>query len=570
MQVALLVSPCLHAQIPISVEISGLDIKLETNVRLYLSLEQQKDHALMSPGRLRRLHRKAPGEIAAALQPYGFYRPQLDSSLVRAESGEWRASYNIDPGPAIPLGEFNFSVDSPMQTDAAFQSLMESKSLSIGEAFSHIAYDDFKNGLAKLAAEKGYFLARFTEHRVEIDLDAYEARVYLGYEGGPRFRFGDVLLQQDVLEAEKFRRYIPFARGDYYELDKVIDFQQALNDSGYFQRVEISPGEATTGSDEIPIEVRLSPRKKHRYTFGLGYGTDTGARASLGWQVPLVNRRGHKFDSELLVSELGYDVSANYRVPVLNPRTDQLVYSIRETEEVFEDSESTLSVVGVSLNHGRGKWRETLSLEYQQEDFVAADDSGSSNLLIPGIGWSRIWGGEFINVLDGLRLDISLRGASADLASDIDFAQLQGGIKFITSLDPHNRFIVRGGFGSTSTQDFDRLPTSLRFYSGGARTVRGYAYQSLGPTDDDGEVVGGKYMVYGGIEFQHYFDERWGIALFHDTGNAIDNLDDDLESGAGFGLRWKSPVGPVAIDLANAVSDDDRPWRLHVNIGPDL
>jgi translocation and assembly module TamA len=76
--------------------------------------------------------------------------------------------------------------------------------------------------------------------------------------------------------------------------------------------------------------------------------------------------------------------------------------------------------------------------------------------------------------------------------------------------------------------------------------------------------------MFGGIEFEHYFNDRWGLALFYDAGNAIDDLGDDLESGAGFGWRWKSPVGPVRIDLANAISDPDRPWRLHINIGPDL
>ncbi|MDH3389145.1 MAG: BamA/TamA family outer membrane protein, partial [Gammaproteobacteria bacterium] len=86
----------------------------------------------------------------------------------------------------------------------------------------------------------------------------------------------------------------------------------------------------------------------------------------------------------------------------------------------------------------------------------------------------------------------------------------------------------------------------------------------------DGKVIGARYMMYGGVEFEHYFNDRWGLALFYDVGNAIDDLADSLESGAGFGWRWKSPVGPVRVDLANAVSTEDQEWRLHVNIGPDL
>ena len=99
--------------------------------------------------------------------------------------------------------------------------------------------------------------------------------------------------------------------------------------------------------------------------------------------------------------------------------------------------------------------------------------------------------------------------------------------------------------------------------------MRGYAYESLGPTDDSGDVVGGEHLMTGSIEFEHYFNDRWGAAVFLDAGNALESFGDDLEQGAGFGVRWKSPVGSVRIDLANAISDDND-WRLHVDIGPDL
>ncbi len=125
-------------------------------------------------------------------------------------------------------------------------------------------------------------------------------------------------------------------------------------------------------------------------------------------------------------------------------------------------------------------------------------------------------------------------------------------------------------FGTTITPSFEQLPSSVRFFSGGAQSVRGFRFQSLGPTDNNGEVVGASNLVLGSIEFEHYLNDRWGAAVFIDVGNAIDDLNDDLEKGAGFGLRWKSPIGPVRIDLASAVSRDGNPWRIHINIGPDL
>ena len=560
----------LYAEVSVDVEIDGVRTKHQTNIRLFLSIEQQKDHTLLSEGRLRRLHNKAKAEIEAAMQPFGYYKPTIQSSLVEIEEGQWLATYDIKRGPGIPIQVFDLSLSPSMQADIEFQKLIDESKLVIGERFEHSDYENFKSSLARLAAERGYFTASFSEHRVEIDLDNYVARVFLKYDGGSRYIFGVLDLQQDVLEPELLSRFIPFEKGDPYSLSALLDFQQALNDTDYFHSVDISPGKIEEGSNEVPVKVRLSPRKPNRYNFGLGYGTDTGARAKFGWQKPRVNRKGHRFDSEIGVSELGYSFKANYRVPILNPRTDQLVYSVGEVKEEFDDSESTLRTLGISLARSRGDWRETISLNYQREQFTIADDTDNSTLLIPGISWGRTWGNDFINVIDGLRFDISLRGADTGFASDTDFTQVRGTIKFITPLSPTDRFITRGTFGTTGTDEFDELPASIRFYAGGAQSVRGYSYQSLGPMDSDGEVVGGKHLATGSIEYEHSFNEKWGIAVFYDAGNAIDDLNDDLEHGTGFGIRWKSPIGPVRIDLASAITKDGEPWRLHINIGPDL
>ena len=568
--VSLCIIPVSFAQTTIAIEIYGLDDELEKNARLFLSLEAQKEHPLMSEGRMRRLHRRAPDEIAAALQPYGYYRARVESSLEKLESGAWSASYTVDPGERLKIAAVDLEISSPMAEDPEFVELLEEQSLRVGEGFSHVEYQNLKSDIARLAEEIGYLRSRFSEHRVEIDLANYEARIFLVVDGGNRFRFGEIRIRQGVLDPQLLQRYLGFERGQPYSLDKLIDLQQALNNSDYFQTVEVSPGELTPGSDEVPVNVVLTPRKDHRYEFALGYGTDSGARAGFGWQMPRVNESGHKLETGIRLSERGNRAFTNYRVPGKNPRTDQIVYTAGIYEENFEDTDSDRREVGVRYIHGRGDWRETLSLTYQQEEFVVADLDGTSDLLIPGVAWSRTWGRDFINVLDGLRFDLSLSGASADIASDIDFLQALGGIKFITSFDQRNRLIARGGAGATETGDFDQLPASLRFYAGGSQTVRGYKYKSLGPTNDDGDVVGARFLLFGGLEFEHYFNERWGVAVFIDAGNAIDNINEDLEQGAGFGLRWKSPIGPVRVDVANAISDEDQPWRLHVNIGPDL
>ncbi|MCW9023644.1 MAG: autotransporter assembly complex protein TamA [Gammaproteobacteria bacterium] len=568
--VAFFISDALFAQANITIDIRGVNSQLEANVRQFLSIEQHKNHPLLSEGRLRRLHTKAPQEIAQALQPYGYYRANIKTELTHTPPEQWQATYTIDPGPPLLISEFKLVLSETLKTDSEFQDLVQNLNLGKGEVFSHVEYESIKTSLTRLAAEHGYFNAHFIEHRVEIDLEVYEARVHLHYDGGHRYLFGDVHLQQNVLEPALLQKYIPFEQGDPYTLSALIDLQQALNDSDYFRTVEVSPDQARSETKDVPVNITLTPRKPHRYTMGLGYGTDTGARARFGWEMPRLNPAGHRINTEARVSEIGYSLGAQYRVPVLNPRTDQMVYSAGIVKETTDTSDSILRTIGASLNRSRGLWRESIAINYQQEEYTIADDHGDSTLLMPGISWRRIWGEGFIYTIDGLRFDINLRGASEKLISDTDFFQVQSGIKAITSINQKNRFIARGRLGSTWTDRFHQLPSSVRFFAGGAQSVRGYSYQSLGPVNQSGEVIGGKHLMIGSLEYEHSLNGKWGLALFYDAGNAIDNLEDKLERGAGMGIRWKSPIGAVRIDLASAVSRDGNPWRIHINIGPDL
>ncbi len=558
------------ARVNVNVQILGVSAEVETNIRLFLSIEQQKDSPLLSVARLRLLYKKSSQEISSAMQPFGYYRPEINSKLTQISNGQWQAKFTIDPGPAIRIAEFNLVLSGEIKQDPEVLALLKNIPLAKGDVFNHLKYENLKSSLARLAAERGYFRGRFTEHRIEINLDTYEVHVWLHYESGPRYQFGKVSLKQDVLDPQLLQRYITFEKGTPYSLNQLIDTQQALNDSDYFRTVEVSPGKVPLDSNEIPVDIALTPHRKNRYTFGIGYGTDTGARAKFGWEIPLLNPSGHQVKTEASVSQLGYTMAVHYLIPVFNPRTDKLVYSTSVVHEKTDTSENTVRTVGASLNRTLSQWRESVALNYQQERFIIADVEGNSTLLIPSVHWSRTWGNNFIYTLDGLRFDIGLRGASDKVISDTSFYQIQGGLKGISSLNQNNRLIARGSLGGTWTDAFQDLPSSVRFFAGGSQSVRGYAYHSLGPVDANGNVVGGKYLMTGSIEFEHSFAGKWGIAAFYDAGNAMNSTTQKLERGAGFGFRWQTPIGPVRIDLASAISREGHPWRLHITIGPDL
>jgi translocation and assembly module TamA len=559
-----------HAATDVRVVVEGLSPELEQNVRLFLSIEQQRSHVLLNEGRLRRLHQKARQEIEKALQPFGYYKPRIDAGLQADGQQGWIARYAIDPGSLLKISVFELKLNEGLRDDPEFAAYLDKLPLKVGDGLNHQHYESIKSGLLNLASERGYFDAGFKLARVEVDLQSYEARISIDFDAGRRYRFGRIEATQNILEPELLQRYIDFKSGDPYLFAALTNLRRALNDSDYFQQVEVNIGEPDKINHEVPVVITLKPRKPNRYSLGLGYGTDSGARGSLVWQKPLVNSRGHSFNTELKLSEIGSSLTARYSVPVLDPRTDRLSYKAGLVNESTDTSESRVETVGIALDRGRGKWRESLSLDYQVEEFEVSDIRDRSTLLIPGASWSRVWGGDLVITLDGIRLNLDLQGANKEWISDVSFLQAQSGIKFIKRVSDSNRLIVRGRLGGTWTDDFDKLPSSLRFFAGGAQSVRGYAYQSLGPEDADGDVEGGRYLMVGSVELDHRLNGNWGVALFFDAGNAINDLNDDLERGAGFGVRWQSPVGTVRIDLGSAISREGDPWRLHINIGPDL
>ncbi len=563
-------STALFADVSVSVDIQGVNSEIEKNIRLYLSIEQQSKITNISPSRLHLLHQIATQEIRKAIQPYGYYQASIESSLTNSEKNNWLASYKISLGSPIIISQYDFKTSPEIVLDDEFTKLLKKLQIHKGEIFNHVRYETLKTELALLAAERGYFEARFSKHEVTVNLENFSAEIQLHFVSGKRYHFGHVKLQQNILNPEFLKRYIPFKKLDPYTFSNMLELQQSLSDSDYFRTVEVSPLKIDSTKLEVPVTVLLTPQTHSRYSVGVGYGSDTRARAKLRWEIPLLNSSGHRISAETRVSELGYNVSAQYRVPVYNPRSDQIIYNTSIENRITETSENTVRTIGASLNHNRGAWRESIALNYQQEVFFIASAESRVRTLIPSISWTRIWGGDFINIFDGLRLDFSVRGASDDIFSDANFYQVTGSLKGINPLGKSNRLISRGKLGGTWLNEFEQLPKSLRFFSGGATSVRGYGFETLAPVNDRGEIVGGQYLMEGSLELEHSFNEKWGAAIFIDAGSAINDLNDKLARGAGIGLRWRSPIGPVRIDLANALSRNDRPWRLHITIGPDL
>ncbi len=564
-----ILSTTAQAQTPLVVVIDGVEGELLANVKLVLSIEQQKESELLVDSRIHRLHQKAETEIRKALEPFGYYRVTVTGSL-RLEDEVWHAHYQVVSGTQIPIASSDIIISGEASNDDTFTTLLKSHQLQPGKPFIHSEYEQLKRQLQDLAEERGYLDADFTRKEVKIDTAAYRASIALHLNSGTRYRFGAVHFSGEHPFSEDFlRRYLGFKTGDHYEHKFLTKLQKTLFASEYFKAVDVQVERTASTGQHVPVTVKLEQRPRKRYQFGIGYGTDTGVRGSIGHERRWLNPDGHRFSSELKLSEIRNSIAAQHTVPLARPESDRLVNRAEYYLDSGGDVDSRRTLISSSIERAQGKWRNQWGVSYQLEDYTIGLQSDNSTLLIVRTGWNTLQGYDLLGLLRGFHVGLELRGASKKIISDTDFLQARLNAKSIVPVGK-GRLLLRGEACATAVEAINLLPPSQRFFAGGDNSIRGYAYRHVGPTDASGDVVGGRHLLVGSIEYDYPLNEKWRAALFLDGGNVFDDEFDKAMKGAGIGLRRVLPIGTLRIDVAEAISDPERPWRLHLTMGLEL
>jgi len=439
-----------------------------------------------------------------------------------------------------------------------------------GNKLDHTLYENTKSALLNLAAERGYFDAKLLNNEIRVDLKNNSADINLNIDSGLRYYFGKIKYIQTAFSEELLQRFVPFKENEPYTLSKFLTFENRLNDSDYFTKVNVKLRRDLSDDLTIPLEVILEPRKRTKYTAGLGFGSDTGTRIRLGVERRRINQFGHKANTEIKASKILNSVAIRYIIPLKNPQSDQVIISTGWEKEDVNDVESTKNSLGMSHTHLSRRWQKTYFINLERDKFIIGADRDKSTLVMPGLNWTHIRANDRINTTFGNRFVVEIRGGAETLGSSSSFLQTRLGAKFIRKLFAAGRIIARGDIGHSDVMDFDELPPSVRFFAGGDQSVRGYGFNDLGPVNSDGVVVGGKHLLVGSLEFEFSHDESWSTAVFYDAGNAMDDFSENLKHGSGVGVRYKSVVGLFRLDLASALSKPGNPWRLHLSIGVDL
>ena len=601
----------------IAVVIEGLSGEVQDNVRASLDIARRQAEPDLDEDTVRALQAQAEGEIRRALEPFGYYRPIIRPRLER-EAGGWRATYAVAPGTAVPLVAVDVRIDGDGAGDPDLQSWAAGLPLAAGQPLDHRAYETARASLLQAATAAGYLDASYSNHRVEVDLAAYAARITLHLDTGPRYRVGEITLLQDQFDPGFLSRYLVLKPGEPFSHARLAEQRVALSRSGYFREVVIETGDPTAATPPaIPLAIHLVPFAANRYRARFGWGTDTGIGAQVDWSRRYLGRRGHNFNAGIGGFEDRGRVAADiaYTIPLDPLAGSRLRLNARHQGKDLDFEEVDLDEGGetrIVTNIASIDWHRplrrlgdfgletTLSLGFVSEDYDVFEvlfgnlpDSGQQAIIeFIGPEAYATLSPDFEAVTAGLRLDLqradddlyirrgdyfSLQLIAADesLGSNISFWQARFGTWNIWPAGDSGRLLLRSNLGYSDADSsevlgvtFNQMPEYYEFRAGGARSVRGYGFEKIFPEDG---ITGGRSQIVAGVEYEHEIIPDWGAAVFLDAGDAFNAFEDfDPKLGVGFGVRWRSPVGLARIDLGFPLDDADDAFQLYITVGPEF
>jgi translocation and assembly module TamA len=581
---------CTRAWADIDVDIKGVNDELRRNVLTYLSFERYKKRPNVDRDTLDRLLNRVEREVQAALRPFGYYDPKVQASLEERGHDSWRVHIQIDPGQPVIVTSVDVRVSGSGQHDPLFTHITAHLPLSVGARLSHAAYEELKSELQRTASTYGYLDARMTTNELLVDPEQHTARVTLALETGERYYFGGTVIEQDTIADALVRRYLRYKQGDPFDMTLLLRTQFALDDSQYFATLEVLPGEPDRVHRTVPIKITAKPNKRNRYSIGPGYGTDTGPRATVTWEDRRVNAEGHRLTTYVQEASRQTELKSDYIIPIGDPALEKLTFEFKIDNQTPGDLTTKDVSIGPSVTQVRGSWQTVYYVNAVHAITEDVAERFTDQLLVPGIELASVPKGYLGEDLFTRAFTAELRGSAPAFGADSQFIQLHVQAERSFDLVPKWHLLLRDEIGATIVSHFNQLPGSMRFFAGGDRSVRGFAYEELSPTETVPVLgptnkpvigangvpetqtirIGGKDILTGTAEVERDLPRNFGVAVFFDYGNAFDRFGDSLLYAAGFGVRYRLPVLTFGVDLAQPLNRPGAGPRLNIDFSTKL
>jgi|GEM_PF-1269769 len=567
---------------PVKVTIQGVGEDLEQNLRAYLpSLRSLKCES--PTDRIEGYITSSQPKLTKGAEAMGYFAAKFDMTSAR-QNNCWTFTISVEPGETVKVAKSNIRVTGDGAKLEDFTQITNNPPYVANEILVTQKYEDFKTNLTRTASRLGYFDAEFVERQIQVNIDTQQAVVNLHFETGKRYQFGQVDIEQDVLDQKFLNRYLRVEPGKDYNSDELLRQQRLLENSGYYSDVQISSSYQQIENNKVPVEIKALRNKRYAYTGKLAFESEDGFTIEGGMNARWVNSKGHKFDTALLYTQTGYlKTGFKYIVPLWEPEheyagVDVSWISSKDSIDFYGIPLATyLDQLKLEFNYNRrtdNDWQQTAFISFFEEKFRLVIDGDSipdnTQLTLLGLRASKTKSTDALFPEKGWRVSGEIKGSHKSVLSDETLMQARLDSKYLHTFENQSKAIARGALASTWVDEASVMPKSLGYTTGGQDSVRGFDSNTLGELDEYGEVTGAKHLIVTSLEYEHPITEKISAAVFTDAGSAFNDWNDyELSVGAGLGVRYKSPLGPVRLDLA-VPKDDVKDLHFYFSLGPDL
>ena len=570
-----------------------LDELLEKN----LDLERFRGNPRMDREQLQRLVRDTPEQARNLVATAGYYTPVV-TVRVDTTGAKPVVIVDLDPGQPVTIDKVELELrgfdptpplaaSEPYDTDA----LKRSWSLKTGSVFRQSDWEAAKRALLREVVQTRYPRAQLVDTQAVVDPETHKVSLLVVLDSGPELRFGELRIEGlKRYDASIIRNLDKIRPGEYYSESALQSFQARLQDTGYFASVEVSADMSSILSEQIeagqesqqaeaapdakpanrgpapllPLVVRVTENKQQNVSAGLGFSTNTGNRAQLNYDN--LNVWGTRFKSAITMETKKQAAHANFYFPTTERGYNDSAGASFERSDISNEI-TAVTTISAKRNWGGTNLERSLTFEFLSEDktVVGLEQTRSKSLPLTYAITKRSLD-SLLFPTKGYVINAQVGGALLPVLTDERFVRVASKAVYYRPLGEKGELIVRGEMGALGSKEKRGVPAVYLFRAGGDQSVRGYGYQELGVKEGDA-TVGGRYMLTGSAEYQYWFKPKWAIAAFYDAGNAADTVKAAMtpKSGYGLGGRYKSPVGPINVDVAygHAV----QAYRLHFSLG---
>lgn len=548
----------------------------------HLELQRYRAVTDLDEAELARLIVLAERNVRNLVGTLGYFSPAISITREGGANQKPTIVVAVEPGQATTVGavaiDFAGDIAESPDPDAKAQraEIQRDWRLPTGQRFTQDAWDGAKTQALRELVARRYPAGKLAGSLADVDAPEHSAALSLKLDSGPLYRLGPLQVsgveRYDPVLVPRLARLTP---GTPYDQNRLNEAQQRLASSGYFDSAYIFV-DPESDPNAAPVQVQVREAKLQKIILGVGVTTDSGPRASVEHthqRVPGTSWRA--------VTKLQLEKTAPYAQTEWTSIPDESHWrwvALARAERVDDDDLVTRSS---RLRFGRTQAGERIDRNmYLQYDRASVSGSGQINSSAADIGdgsalsANYVWTGRYFDSLPfpnkGYGLGFELGGGTTLGAERLPFSRAVGRWLGIVPLE-RGRIAMRAEGGAVIAKDSARIPGTLLFRTGGDTTVRGYGYRDIGITLANGVTAPGRYMAVGSVEYQRPLlqggrPSEWENTFFIDAGAVADNPKDMKPSvGLGTGVRWRSPIGPLQMDVAYGVKP--KQLRLHVSVG---